>query len=173
MALLVLPKCGFVLPDNKHDCIILDHIILPEVIDPQRELLQEYNHLGYVSLNGVKIHRIYNQNTKQQLINTNNSATMPSTSPPPPRKVAPSATAPSLLSTLSPSHLESDPLPHHRRLESRRPTARQHHSCQFTRQVRDVDLGGDSEAGGTDARAGEIGTDGAVGGDGSVGRCMS
>src|SRR5215469_1496280 len=81
MALLVLPKCGFVLPDKKHDCIILDHIILPEVIDPQRELLQEYNHLGYVSLNGVKIHRIYNQNTKQQLINTNNSATMPSTTP--------------------------------------------------------------------------------------------
>jgi len=44
----LLVEYGFLLPDNEHDCVILDHIILPELIDPQKELLQEYNYLGYV-----------------------------------------------------------------------------------------------------------------------------
>jgi hypothetical protein len=44
----LLVEYGFILPDNKHDCIILDHVILPELTDPQQELLQEYNYLGYV-----------------------------------------------------------------------------------------------------------------------------
>jgi len=101
----LLVEYGFVLPDNKHDHIILDHIILPELIDPQRELLQEYNYLRCVHLKGVKFIRF---------TNTNNPATMPSILPPP-NKVAPSATVPSPPSTLSPSHPKkrraSSPLP--------------------------------------------------------------
>ena len=51
----LLIEYGFVLPDNKHDCIILDHIILPELIDSQRELLQEHNYLRYVCRNAIKM----------------------------------------------------------------------------------------------------------------------